>query len=428
LPLKILLVHNYYGSSAPSGENTVYLAERDLLQRRGHQVIEFTRHSDEIRNRGFSGTVKGALATPWNPFALQKLVDLLNVEQPDVMHAHNTFPLLSPAVFRAARGMKTATVLTLHNYRIFCAAGIPMRNGTPCTECLDKNSVIPSLRYGCYRNSRLATLPLSFMIAFHRQMGTWHKDVDAFIPLTDFQRDKMADAGLPIEQMHTKPHFYPDPPEPLPWEKHNPKVVFVGRLGPEKGLHVLVDAWKEWGNGAPLLELIGDGPERMKLKAQINRSGLNDKIRFFGQLPFPQTQEKMARASLLVLPSLCYEGFPMVIREAFALGVPVAASRLGSLPHLVEDGQNGVLFEPGNTKDLLRLLQKLWRQPDKLPAMGRKARVDFEEKYTAAVNYEILMEIYQAAIEVRHKMHPKRTEGRGQRAVIREQRADDVKL
>ena len=96
----------------------------------------------------------------------------------------------------------------------------------------------------------------------------------------------------------------------------------------------------------------------------------------------------------------------MVIREAFALGVPVAASRLGSLPHLVEDGQNGVLFEPGKTKDLLRVLQKLWRQPDKLPAMGQKARVDFEEKYTAAVNYEILMEIYQAAMVVRHKRHP----------------------
>jgi glycosyltransferase involved in cell wall biosynthesis len=404
--LKILLLHNFYGSSAPSGENTVYLAELDLLQRRGHQVIEFTRHSDEIRNRGLAGAVKGALATPWNPFAAQKLRRTLNTEQPDVMHAHNTFPLLSPAVFRAARGMKTATVLTLHNYRIFCAAGIPMRNAMPCTECLNRQSVIPSLRYGCYRCSRLATLPLSFMIAFHKKLDTWHKDVDAFIPLTDFQRDKMADAGLPKERMHTKPHFYPDPPEPLPWEKHNPKVVFVGRLGPEKGVDLLLDAWNLWGDTAPLLELIGDGPERMKLEASARQPGLSQKIRFHGHLSFEKTQEKMARASLLVLPSLCYEGFPMVIREAFALGVPVVASRLGSLPYLIEDGQNGLLFEPGNSKDLLRVLQKLWRQPEKLSAMGRKARADFDEKYTAAVNYEILMEIYRAAIEVRHKRYP----------------------
>ncbi len=407
--MKILLVHNFYGSSAPSGENTVYIVERDLLQNRGHQVIEFTRHSDEIRNRGFAGSVKGALATPWNPFAFKKLVDLLNVEQPDVMHTHNTFPLLSPAVLRAARGMKTATVLTLHNYRIFCAAGIPMRNITPCTECLDKQSVIPSLSYGCYRNSRMATLPLSLMIAFHNKVDTWHKDVDAFIPLTDFQRSKMADAGLPKERMHNKPHFYPDPPEPLPWEKHTSTVVFVGRLGPEKGVNLLIDAWKLWGDTAPLLELIGDGPERMKLEASARQPGLSQKLRFHGYLSFEKTQEKMARASLLVLPSLCYEGFPMVIREAFALGVPVVASRLGSLPYLVEDGQNGVLFEPGNTKDLLGVLQKLWRQPEKLSAMGRKARADFEEKYTAAVNYEILMKIYQAAIRERQKRYPKIT-------------------
>jgi len=404
--MKILLVHNFYGSSAPSGENTAYLAERDLLQRHGHQVIEFTRHSDEIRNREFAGAVKGALATPWNPFALQKLVDLLNVEQPDVMHAHNTFPLLSPAVFTAARGMKTATVLTLHNYRIFCAAGIPMRNGTPCTECLDRQSVLPSLRYGCYRSSRLATLPLSFMIAFHNKIGTWQRDVDAFISLTDFQQDKMADAGLPKERMHTKPHFYPDPPEPLPWEKHNPKVVFVGRLGPEKGVNLLLDAWKLWGDTAPLLELIGDGPERMKLEVSASQPKLSQKIKFHGHLSFEKTQGKMAQASLLVLPSLCYEGFPMVIREAFALGVPVVASRLGSLPYLIEDGQTGLLFEPGNSKDLLRVLQNLWHQPEKLSAMGRKARTDFEEKYTAAVNYEILKGIYQAAIKERRKRYP----------------------
>jgi len=401
--MKILLVHNFYGSSAPSGENTVYLDELDLLKRRGHQVIEFTRHSDEIRNRGFAGAMKGALATPWNPLAAQKLRRILNTEQPDVMHAHNTFPLLSPAVFRAALGMKTATVLTLHNYRIFCAAGIPMRNGTPCTECLNRQSMIPSLRYGCYRSSRLATLPLSFMIALHRKVGTWHKDVDAFIPLTDFQRVKMADAGLPKERMHTKPHFYPDPPGALPWEKHNPKVVFVGRLGPEKGVNLLLDAWNLWGNGAPFLELIGAGPERQKLETNVNQSGLQNKIHFSGQLPFSQVQEKLSRASLLVLPSLCFEGFPMAIREAFALGVPVAASRLGSLPFLVEEGKNGILFTPGDPADLFNKIRNLWDHPEKLAEMGHRAREDFEAKYTAEVNYDLLLDIYRTAIDMRRR-------------------------
>jgi glycosyltransferase involved in cell wall biosynthesis len=401
--MKILLAHNYYGSSAPSGENKVFLAERDLLKSRGHEVIEYTRHSDEIRNHGFGGTMRGAFSTPWNPFSQQKVLRILKDEEPDIMHAHNTFPLLSPAVFRAARGLRTATVLTIHNYRIFCAAGIPVRNAASCTDCLDRRSVLPSLKYGCYRNSRLATLPMAFMIALHRTMGTWHQDVDAFIALTEFQKDKMSEAGLTEDRMYTKPHFFPDPPKPLPWKEREPLVVFVGRLGFEKGVHILVEAWKEWGDSAPSLELIGDGPEREELEMKVDQSGLRQKIRFCGQLPFSRVQEKLARVSLLVLPSLCFEGFPMAIREAFALGVPVAASRLGSLPCLVQEEENGVLFEPGNYSDLLRVLRQLWNMPEKLAALGRKARADFEEKYTDSVNYEALMNIYQTAIELRSR-------------------------
>jgi glycosyltransferase involved in cell wall biosynthesis len=278
-----------------------------------------------------------------------------------------------------------------------------MRNAAPCTDCLDRRNVLPSLKYGCYRNSRLATLPMAFMIAMHRTMGTWHRDVDAFIVLTEFQQDKMSEAGLPEDRMHTKPHFFPDPPKPLPWKEREPLVVFVGRLGFEKGVHILVEAWKEWGDSAPSLELIGDGPEREKLEIRVDQTGLRQKIRFCGQLPFSRVQEKLARVSLLVLPSLCFEGFPMAIREAFALGVPVAASRLGSLPCLVQEEENGVLFEPGNSSDLLRVLQQLWHKPEKLAALGRRARADFEAKYTDSVNYEALMNIYQTAIELRSR-------------------------
>jgi len=408
--VKILLVHNFYGSSAPSGENTVFLAERDMLRKYGHDVIEYTRHSDEIRNRGSTGMIQGALATPWNPFSRQKIRQILIKEQPDVMHVHNTFPLLSPAIFHATRGLRTATVLTLHNYRTFCAAGIPMRNSVPCTLCLDRHFALPALKYGCYRNSKLATLPMAIMIEMHRQIKTWHRDVDAFVALTGFQANKLTDAGLPRKRMHTKPHFYPALPESLPWKERDPGVVFIGRLGPEKGLHVLVEAWKAWGNTAPSLEFIGEGPERLKLETRVDQSGLRHKIRFHGQMPFSQVQEKLAHARLLVLPSLCFEGFPMVIREAFALGVPVVASRLGSLPFLVEDGKSGVLFRPGDSADLYKKIKNLWDNPDELAAMGRNARADFEEKYTADVNYDILMDIYRSAMDVRHQRNNKHRE------------------
>lgn len=398
--MKILLVHNFYGSSAPSGENTVFLAERDLLVQHGHQVIEFVRHSDDIREKGVFGLVQGACSTPWNPFARSALRRVLEAEQPDVMHVHNTFPLLSPSIFHAARGLGTAVVLTLHNFRLFCAAGIPMRDSRPCTRCLDKKSVVPSLRHGCYRGSRMATLPMAAMIALHRHLGTWRTCVDAFVALTRFQKGKMVDAGLPAERVYVKPHFYPDPPAARPWEQREPKAVYVGRLGTEKGVQVLIGAWQRWGGSAPLLEIIGDGPERARLEKMAG-AGLNRNIVFRGQLAYDQTQQALSRSCLLILPSLCFEGFPMVIREAFALGVPVAASRLGSMPDIVDDGKNGVLFTPGDPRDLLQKIQAVWENPAQAAAMAKNARQTFEGRYTAQTNYTLLMDIYQNAVKRR---------------------------
>lgn len=395
--MKVLLVHNFYGSSAPSGENSVYRAELELLRSRGHEVIEFTRHSDGIRARGMIGIVQGALATPWNPFTVTGLRQLLEREHPEIMHVHNTFPLISPAVFHAARDLPTATVLTLHNYRIFCAAGIPERNGIPCTECLDCGSIFPALRHGCYRESRLATLPMAAMIALHRRLGTWRNHLDAFIALTEFQRERLAAAGLPQDRMHVKPHFYAAPPSPLPCPERQEKVVYIGRLGEYKGAHVLIEAWRQWGSDAPLLEIIGEGPERERLEKMADGGRPGGRVTFTGQLPFGETQARLARARLLVLPSLCFEGFPMAIREAFALGVPVAASRLGSIPCIVEDGKSGILFRPGDADDLLAKVKVLWGDPDGMAAMGAAARAEFERKYTAEANHFRLMEIYAAA-------------------------------
>lgn len=394
--MKILLVHNFYGSSAPSGENTVFNAEAGLLRAAGHEVVEYTRHSDEIRAQGGWGAIKGALATPWNPFAYAKVLRAIERERPAVMHVHNSFPLLSPAIFHAAAKTSTATVLTLHNFRTVCAAAIPMRDGKPCTECLDQRGVGPALHYGCYRQSRLATLPLATMISLHRNLGTWQKQVDAFIALTGFQRDLLVKAGLPDGRMHVKPHFYPNPPTPVPWGEREAKVLFIGRLGEEKGVRFLLEAWRKWGAQAPLLELIGGGPQQSELERLAQGQG--GRVRFLGQLPFAETQAQLARAKLLILPSICFEGFPMVIREAFALGVPVAASDLGSMACLVEPGRTGTLFAPGDAVDLLAKVRQPWEAQDQLAAMGANARTEFEAKYTADANLHRLEEIYRAAI------------------------------
>ena len=395
-PLRVVMAHNHYGSEAPSGENAVFEAERRLLQDRGHEVISFERRSDEIRARGLLGLAEGALSTPWNPFAARRLRALLERERPDVLHVHNPFPLLSPAIFHAARGLPVATVWTLHNYRPFCAAATLMRDGAPCTACIDRRSPLPGLVHGCYRGSRVATLPLAAMIDLLGRAGTLAREVDAFVVLTGFQRDMVIRAGLPAARVHVKPNFHPSPPPVRPWREREPRVLFAGRLGPEKGVRVLLDAWSLWP-GAPLLEIAGDGPERGALEARAREHGLGDRVRFLGQLPPAEVERRMGGARLLAVPSLCFEGFPLVVRDAFAAGVPVVASRLGALEQIVEDGATGLLFSPGDAADLCRRLAEAWADPGRLETLGAGARSAFEGRYTADRSHQTLLAVYGAA-------------------------------
>ncbi len=401
--MKVILAHNYYGSSAPSGENMVFEAEAQLLRQRGHTVIELIRHSDEIRSQGAWGSIRGAFSTPWNPFSKREAERLIRRVAPDIFHVHNSFPLFSPSVFYAARTSGTAKVLTLHNFRTYCAAGIPMRGEKPCTDCMDNRSVRPALRHRCYRGSLAATLPIAAMIWLHRRLKTWELQIDAFIALTEFQKNILCGTGLPRERVFVKPNFYPNPPEPLPWNEREAKVIFIGRLGTEKGCHILIEAWRRWGPEAPRLEVIGDGPERLRLEEFAAGTGLSERVAFRGQLSLEEVQESLGRARLLVFPSLWFEGFPMVILEAFALGVPVAASRLGSMPCLIDEAVSGTLFEAGNADELLHKVKKAWEVPQRLGAWGAAARREFERKFTAEANYQLLIQIYEAAIEHKKK-------------------------
>ena len=398
--MRVLFVHNFYGSSAPSGESQVYEAERALLASRGHALAEFTRHSDEIRDQGAWGAIRGGAATPWNPWAARALRRAVAQFRPDVVHVHNTFPLISPAAFHALAGTGVARVLTLHNYRLFCPAAIPMRAGKVCTDCLDTRSSRPALRHGCYRGSRAATLPLAASVSLHRRLGTWTNQVDAFVALSDFQRGLMADAGLPRDRVHVKPNFYPGLPPVQPWQARAPYAVFAGRLTAEKGVATLLRAWRAWGGDAPELRLVGDGELRPELKHMA--AGLS--VRFLGQVGGAEAQAQIAGARLLVLPSVCFEGFPMVVREAFAFGTPVAVSAIGPLPSIVQHGRSGVVFAPGDPDSLLREVRTAWEAAGLLEQLGQGARSEFEAKYTEDANYTTLMDIYRQAISVaRHR-------------------------
>lgn len=393
--MKVLLIHNFYSSKTPSGENQVVIIERDLLKSQGNVVSEYFRDSDEILRMSGWGTVKGALATPWNFFSAKKISQLVNEFSPDVVHVHNTFPLISPSIFSAI-GNRAAKVLTLHNYRLVCPAAIPMRNGKVCTECIKQSSVFPALLHGCYRNSRIATVPLAINVGLHRYLATWKNHVDAFIALSLFQKDLMAKAGLPAEKIHIKPNFYPGSPNVVPWSNRSNSVVFVGRISAEKGVVTLLKSWKIWGVEAPHLYIVGDGPLRRELEEKA--TGLN--VTFTGQIDQKLAQSYIAAAKMLILPSEWFEGFPLVIREAFAFGTPVAASDIGPLPSLVKHNYSGVIFPPSNSEALVGIMRSAWADNTAMRMWGINARSEFDEKYTEGENYKILCDIYRSAQDI----------------------------
>jgi glycosyltransferase involved in cell wall biosynthesis len=275
-----------------------------------------------------------------------------------------------------------------------------MRADHVCTDCYDRNSVIPGLRHGCYRG-RLRTMPVAAMIALHKGLHTWTRKVDAFIAQSEYQRDRLAAAGLPPRNLFVKPHFCATPPEVVPWSGRVDKVVHIGRLSKQKGVQVLLDAWSRLGESAPALELIGDGPDRAVYERQARVLGLDRRVQFLGLVSEERKQAALSTAKLLIMPTLWFETFGLVIAEAFAWGVPVVCSNLSCLPSIITDGRNGRLFPPGDSAALAATVRGLWERQDEMMSMANFARETHERRHRADDNIGELEEIYAAARENR---------------------------
>lgn len=386
--MTILVVHNEY--LQPGGEDAVEAAERSVLSTMGHSVAQYRRHNCETRAPRWFGKLSLARRTMWAADSYAGIQASLRRERPAVAHFHNTFPLISPAAYYACREAGVPVVQTLHNYRLLCPAASFFRDGHPCEECV-KHSLWRGVRRGCYRGSRLTTLTVAAMLAFHRRRETWTELVGCYIALTEFARAKFAASGLPSNKIVVKPNFvYPDPGAR---RQAGDYAVFVGRLSPEKGLRMLLDAWERLGGRIPLL-VAGDGPLREQLELQKTRRGLPG-VSFLGWSSRSQTLDAIRGSRFLVFPSEWYECFPATIVEAFACGVPVLASRLGAMQEIVEEGRTGKHFTPGDSEDLAAKVDWAWTHPKELDEMGRAARAEYHAKYTAERNYHMLMEIYQ---------------------------------
>lgn len=381
VPSTILSLHNHY--QRVGGEDRVFESEAALLEQNGHTVLRHEDHNDRIRN-GAIGTARDAV---WSRRTFRDLESLVRSAPIDVAHFHNTFPLISPAAYYAIRRAGIPVVQTLHNFRLICAGATLSRNGSVCESCLDRKSLLPGIAHACYRNSRAATAALSTMLAVHRAAGTYQTQVNVYIALSEFARRKFIEGGLPRDRIVVKPNFVS--PDPGIGQGQGGYALFVGRLSEEKGLRTLAAAWR-MASALPL-RVVGDGP--------LNETAWPEGATWLGALQREEVLALMQDASVLVIPSTCYENAPLTIVEAFACGLPVIASNLGSIPEFVRHRYNGLLFEPGDPEDLARQVRWAFDHPEEMRAMRVNARREYQEKYTAERNYKLLMTIYEMAIE-----------------------------
>ncbi len=386
--MRVLLLHNYYQHAG--GEDQVFSAEANLLEAHGDQVLRYTLHNDQIAGMRTSKLVK---ETVWNQNVYRELRALIRKERPDVVHCHNTFPLISPSAYYAAKAENVPVVQTLHNFRLICPSGNLLRNGKVCEDCLTKPLPWPSVAHACYRKSRLVTGAVAAMLTVHRSLGTWSQMVDVYITLSEFARTKFILGGLPAEKVVFKPNFvYPDPGYTP--EARGGYALFVGRLSEEKGVDTLLSTWERMKRRAPL-RIAGDGPLAGLVR---DAAGRLPGVEWLGQKPLQEIYKLMREASFLVLPSKCYEGLPRTVIESYAVGTPIFAADLGSMNTVVKHNQTGLLFRSGDTEMLAEQVDWAMTHPTDITRMRRGARAEYESKYTGEHNYLMLKGIYERVV------------------------------
>lgn len=391
--MHVLVVHNRYSSAQPSGENNVVDQETELLRSAGHRVEVFERRSDDIGARSLLGKAAVPLTVPWNPAVRTELTARLRASRPDVVHVHNVFPLLSPAVIAACADADVPVVATLHNYTQVCPPGTLQRDGRPCTECVG-GTPLPAVRHGCYRDSRLATVPLAVSLVVNRRR--WWSGVERFFCISGAQRDVLVSAGMPAERLAVKHNFVPDPDARRSGAGEH--VLYLGRLAEAKGVRLLMAAWDEiaaaGGVGVPLV-IAGTGPLQDEVTAWA--AGRDD-VRYVGLYDPAQCRQAIARSVAVVAPSTWLEAFGLVVVEAMAAGVPTVAAGHGAFVELVEDGVTGLLHRPGEPASLASCLRRITADPARNQEMGQAGRRRYEQGFSPAVGLERLVEGYRTAI------------------------------
>ncbi len=381
--MHILQVHNAYRQRG--GEDTVVAADARLLRSAGHAV---TQHIVPNPVRRVETGMRLGLSL-WNPAAGRRFRSKLEVIRPDVVHIHNTWFSITPSAAYEARRARVPVVMTLHNYRLSCANALFFRDGSQCTDCL-KGSAFNGLLHRCYQNSFAASAFAAANTGIHRRLGTWTKYVDLFLCLTEFAKARFIEAGIPEEKLRVRHNFVADPYERTAPASKSHQIAYIGRLAAEKGLRGLLKAWRLAGMEDCELLVVGDGPERGALEA-MHVPG----VRFTGPMEHGAVLKTLCSLRSLALPSLWFEGEPMIVVEALAAGTPVLASNVGGIPELLGYGSAGWLTKAGDIDAWRRSLLDL-RNNIEIDTKSRAARNVYLKRHTPSDGLQSLVDSYES--------------------------------
>lgn len=384
--MKILLIHNRYQHRG--GEDVTFETERDLLAAQGNEVRTVVFDNKDIR--GVTGSINAAMGMIYNREARKRVVAAIDEFQPDVIHVHNFFYVASPSVLYAAHSRNVPVVVTIHNYRLICSGSLLMRDGVPCEVCTQSVFPLAGVRYKCHRESAVQTAHLTLVTGVHKLMNTWKTKVDRFVAITEFARLKLVNSSLKLDpkKVVVKWHSAPDPGVSGP--ERGSSFLFVGRLSPEKGIALLLEAFRDQPHQ---LEILGDGPLKHLVEDAARGSG---NIRYLGFAEKPVILEKMKRSKALIFPSTWYEGLPFTLIEAMSTGTPVIISNLGNLTEIITDGYNGLHFKAGDAADLRKTVAQF--AAGSYDILYQNARTTYQERYTPERNYENLINLYNEVI------------------------------
>lgn len=386
--MRVLLVHNAYGKR--SGEEVVVDQQSELLASQGHVVERFERTSEGVGSNLIAQS-KAFFAALGNRCTLETFGRAVSRFGPDVIHVHNLYPWISPAILPIAHASGAAVVMSVHNFRLLCPNGLMFTHGEPCERC------VPAAEYWCVLRNCERSVAKSTGYALRNYVARrrrWYLDnVDRFAVLTGFQQRKLVAAGYPVERIALLPNTA-EVRDADDTAGEADCVGFIGRVSPEKGSSVLIDAMKKLDTVECRIAGAFDRQPELPGRAPGN-------VEFLGMLGKPELARLFLRLRIVVVPSVCYEGFPMSVVEAMAHGRPVIASRIGGIPEIVEDGVTGLLCEPGNADDLAEKIRYLWDRPELCRQMGEAGRDKAALEYNKARYYERLMAIYQDAIASR---------------------------